>query len=525
MVINMFENLSVREKVCQMMMVKADPKLHKKQFGSIKNFLEEYPVGGIFAGSEVIRDTNHNKDELKEVIQEYQEASKIPLFCAADGESGFGSAAEGCTRFGGSMALGTTGSEKLAYDSAKVTAIEGRAVGFNWDFSPACDLNINRHNLIMNTRSLSDDPELACRLIKQLVKGYQENGIIATGKHFPGDGVDYRNQHLVISSNTLSMDEWYKKSGAVFKAAIEAGVYSMMIGHISLPAYQTDSVKGHYPPATLSKDLVMKLLKHDLKFDGVAITDALDMGGFNRWYYERDEAEVKAFEAGVDMLLWPHLITADTITKRLESGEIPMSRLDDAISRIALLRNRIFSFQPKENTDVSGLAERTVKQIAENCSYIVSNELGLIPLDAKKYKKIRIVGMAPDPNECMSLSHELADEFKKHGAETEVIRNWDNYLKDHRTETDRNYDLIVYAMFYGMEHPTMMFREDELSAHSALSFDRDKTVIISFRSPYLYREYFETAETFVNSQVIGMKECVEALYGEKEFKGKASVKY
>jgi len=413
----------------------------------------------------------------------------------------------------------------LAYDSAVATALEAREIGINWDFSPACDLNINRDNKLMNTRSHGDDPEKVSGIIRQIVKGYQENGLIATGKHFPGDGVDHRNQHLMPTFNTLPMDEWYKKTGAVFKAAIDAGIWSIMIGHIGLPAYQTDTIKGHYPPGTLSSDIIMKLLKGELGFKGVAISDALDMGGFTRWYYERDDAEVKAFECGIDMLLWPHLITIDNITRKLENGEIPISRLEDALSRLEYIRSKTY-FGADPTSDASEIGARTSKAVRERCSYIVANELNLIPLKKNAYKKIKIVGMAPDEKQCYTLSNRLADEFKKYcvDAEIEVVRNWDNYLNDHRTEVDRSYDLLVFASFYAAEHPTEMFRADELSAHSALSFDREKTVILNFGSPYMYKEYYETAETYVNSYSAAMPECVRALFGDLEFTGKAPVK-
>lgn len=520
----MFENMTLREKVAQMMMVQVNPDKHKKEFGSIKNFLEEYPVGGIFVGAEIIRETKNSKEEIKEFIQEYSEASKFPLLVAADGENGFGGV-RGCHTFGEAIALGTAGSEELAYQSAVLTALEGREIGINWDFSPVCDLSINKYNRIIPTRTYGCDPDAASALVNQIIRGYQENGLIATGKHFPGDGVDHRNQHLMPTYNTLPMEEWKQKSGKVFQGAIDHGLLSMMIGHIGLPAYQQDRIKGHCPPATLSHDLITKLLKGEMGFKGVAVSDALDMGGFTRWYYERDEAEIKAFEAGIDMLLWPHLITLDNITKRLESGEIPMSRLEDALSRLAYIRSKTyFGAQPGE--DVSERACKVAKEIYKRSSYIVANELNLIPLKKNIYKKIKIVGMAPDAKECIAQTKRLAGEFQNYcpDAEIEVARNWDNYLKDHRTEVDRSYDLLVFASFYGSEHPTEMFREDELSAHSALSFDRDKTVILSFRSPYLYKEYFETAETYVNSHISAMHECVEALFGDLEFLGKPAVK-
>ena len=506
--------MTLKEKVLQTFIVTIR---EINKHGEPKEFFEKYPVGGMYysylKGSEGTVEVGTGLNPAR--LAECRAASKLPLFVCADG-----TAMRGQTVSTSAEAVGSIQTEEAAYNYGKLLGMQMNDNTVDWILMPIVDLLYSHE---MPLFAVSNDPETTAKLNRAIIRGIQEQGVCATAKHFPGIGTCNINMHFGPGQNVLSYDEWMKTYGYVYKEAFKENLASVMTTHMTFRAYDDEGENGYYPIATYSSKLTTDLLKGELGFEGAVVTDALIMGGMATG--NLIEETVQSFKAGADFLLWPPVEAADRIVEALESGEIPMSRLDDAISRIALLRNRIFSFQPKENTDVSGLAERTVKQIAENCSYIVSNELGLIPLDAKKYKKIRIVGMAPDPNECMSLSHELADEFKKHGAETEVIRNWDNYLKDHRTETDRNYDLIVYAMFYGMEHPTMMFREDELSAHSALSFDRDKTVIISFRSPYLYREYFETAETFVNSQVIGMKECVEALYGEKEFKGKASVKY
>ncbi len=521
----MFKNMSLKEKVCQTAVLQMNPDKHKKEFGSIKNLLEEYPINMFFVGAEIIDLAKNDKEQIKEIVEEYREAAKLPILVAADGEACFGRVAKGCTIFPDQMSVGTARSEQLAYDFGKSGAIEAREMGINWNFAPVCDLNINRFNNLVITRSLSDDPELASRLIKQIVKGSQDYGLGTTGKHFPGDGLDHRNQHFTPTCNSLSMDEWYKKSGAVFKAGIDAGMYSIMIGHITLPAYQKERVNGHCPPATLSKELIVDLLKGEMGFKGVVISDALEMGGLTRWYYDRHDAEIKAFEAGIDALLFPYFTTIDELTKRLESGEIPMSRLEDALSRIEWMRNQILSYEPNYSGDMSDFVKDTSRKISERSSYIVSNELNLIPLDKNKYKKVRIVGMAQTEAECAQMTEKVAKEFEKRGASVEVIRAWDVYRKNHRTEVDRDYDLLVYVNFYSKDHPTDMFKPDMMSVHASLCFDRDKTVFLNFGSPYMYREFFETAETFVNSDKVAIEECIKSLYGEAEFLGVPSVKY
>src|SRR5690606_33233501 len=155
-----------------------------------------------------------------------------------------------------------------------------------------------------NIRAVSDRADLATRLLRQVVRGMQDNGLAATAKHFPGDGVDYRDQHLVTTRNSLSAEEWLAQHGAVFQALIDDGVYSIMTVHIVPPAFQTPEPDGRYLPCTLSYELTTELLKNKLGFEGVVVSDALIMGGYLGWY-ERTRADLECFKAGTDMLLWP----------------------------------------------------------------------------------------------------------------------------------------------------------------------------------------------------------------------------
>ena len=149
---------------------------------------------------------------------------------------------------------------------------------------PVADLNINPFNPIINIRSISDDPDKAIRLLSQQIKELQQHGVAATIKHFSGDGVDYRDQHLTTTTNSLSLTEWKRYHGKVFRALIDSGIACIMPGHINLPAYQKVKLNGFYPPATLSKELLTNVLKKEMGFKGVIVSDAIVMGGFRGWY-------------------------------------------------------------------------------------------------------------------------------------------------------------------------------------------------------------------------------------------------
>ena len=524
------KNLTLHEKVCQMMVVKANPVKHIKQYGSIKNFMEKYPVGGVFICNEMIYDKTFTVDKIREAVSEYQKYSKVPLLVAADSETSSKFLSDEFTTLPPCMALGSAGDKALAYDYGKAIAKECTSVGVNWAFAPVCDLIMNRYNEIVRTRSITDDPDIAAEMLSEEIRGFQENGMLTTGKHFPGDGCDVRNQHIVGSVNNLSKEEWMNTFGKVYKAVFSAGLSAVMVGHISVPAFQNDAENGVYPPATLSRD-VMHLLKETLGFKGVALTDAMDMGGFVRWKYPRRQAEVEAFKAGLDMMLWPREETADLIEQGIESSEIPMSRLDDAIERIAFLKSKLepFGFAPIEDETKSAFSRGVAEKLAATSSTLANNSLNVIPVKAKEIKKVRIITSTEiflsTRDGADKLSEFIAEKFREHGAETEIKKEWDVYLEDFEAgEIDRDYDLIVYCAFSSSALP--MPGRELVNLHSAQRFDNDKTVVMVIGTPHYITEYFPTAETVIHTYPDErcLADAVDGIYGDKPFLGKIPIR-
>ena len=173
---------------------------------------------------------------------------------------------------------------------------------------PIVDLNLNPMDPLICTRAIAGDADRAVRLLTRQIIGIQENGGAATAKTFPGDGADHRDQHLCTTCNPLSMVDWWRTYGKVFQSAIDAGVMSIMPGHFTLPAYQkvkNESIDGFHPPATLSKALQTDLLKREMGFKGVIVSDSMMMGGFRGYYPTQMEGEIQSFLAGTDAMLWP----------------------------------------------------------------------------------------------------------------------------------------------------------------------------------------------------------------------------
>lgn len=258
--------LTLREKIGQTMLMLPD---RKKELdlgdGSLDVYFKRYPVTGYFMGWKLFTGVPEEErvDFVRSSVEEYQKASELPLLFQQDYESGVG--LQGMTPFPKEMALGAANSPELAYKYGKSVALECRSLGINWVLHPVADLNMNPLNPIVNTRSVSDNPEKAVCLLSEQIKGLQDNSVAATIKHFPGDGVDYRDQHLMTTVNSLSEEMWKQYHGKVFAELIKKGVACIMPGHITLPFYQKERINGYLPPATLSHELLTGFISVPLK--------------------------------------------------------------------------------------------------------------------------------------------------------------------------------------------------------------------------------------------------------------------
>ena len=505
-------DMTLLEKILQTVVIKVD----KDNFVSDK-------IGAAFFFGEIITEADEmGLDAARKTLAEYIDNADIPILITSDFENGCGSMLKGLTPLPYLMSLGAANSEKLAYDYGKATALEARSVGANWSFSPVCDLNINKRNPLVNVRGLTDDVNLAIKLLPQVIKGMQDNGLAACAKHFPGDGLDYRDQHIVTTNNTLSFDEWKKKSGKVFEEVIKSGVYSVMSGHITLPSYQKEIFDNEMKlPATLSHELIENLLKKEMGFDGVVVTDALGMGGFNGWYKTMDISQIESFKAGCDMMLWPSENYVKNMTEAIENGYIPMSRLDDAVTRILSMKEKMGLF--KKDNHAIALSEKdrefvknTQKNVAEKSVTLIRDNAKIFPLTKEKFKKIAVI----------PITHHIpAFEEGKLLCDLLGEKGFDvSYLKDgiKKTETD-GYDLILYALFSRPFRPIGFLDFHSTEAQKvAISLQTavDKTAVVSFGSPYFMNQYFERAKTFVNAYSMlspSVKAFVSAATGETEF--------
>ena len=489
--------------------------------------LPDKPGAAFFFGEIITEPDDAGLNELRGYVEEVYADADIPPLITSDFENGCGSMVKGLTQMPYLMGLGAANDAQLAYDYGKATALEARSVGANWSFSPVADLNINRRNPLVNVRAMTDDAGLAVRLLPQVVRGMQENGLAACAKHFPGDGLDYRDQHIVPTQNTLSFEDWKRMSGKVFKALIESGVDSIMAGHISLPSYQKerDDAFGKPYPATLSRELITGLLKGELGFNGVVVTDALGMGGFNCWYDTKEQAEIEAFRAGCDMMLWPSAQYVKNMKKAIESGYISMERLDDAVSRILALKEKrgLFCSGYKKFKPLTAEGEAFVKETQRKVSAkavtLLRDRQKLLPIDTSKVKTVLLVPVV-NHEPSIAVAEHLRDALAARGL---TVLYMMQMQADEFQRLAEKADLILYAMFSRPFRPIGFLDYSGAEAfklQESLNAGRRKTICVSFGSPYFFEQYFEHAETFVNAYSMlntAVDAFVRAAFGESGF--------
>ncbi|RRD94271.1 beta-hexosaminidase [Clostridiales bacterium COT073_COT-073] len=365
--------------------------------------LEKYKFGAV----------RYNPGTAEEVYEQnriLQENSKIPLLIAANTESGGNGASKDGTEIGCEIKIGATGDEKYAYELGRVSGIEAAAVGCNWSFAPITDINRSWRNPIISSRTFGDDPDRVLAMSKAYMKGFMESNMICAMKHFPGDGLDERDQHLSNSVNHYSCAEWDATFGKVYSGMIEAGVHSVMAGHIMQPAYQkhfNPQMKDQDTmPASLSKELLTDLLRGKLGFNGLIVTDASHMVGMTAMLRRRDILPT-AIAAGCDLFLFFNDPDEDFAYMKAgyESGVITEERMQDALRRILGLKAYLGLHKkakteimpPKEGMSVIGSQEfkAIAREVSDQAITLVKN-IGdsPLPICPQKHRRILLVPQA-----------------------------------------------------------------------------------------------------------------------------------
>ncbi len=312
--------------------------LHYQQPDIVERMVREGRVGGVYLSWP---DLDGPTDTAR-LLNHLQNLAPLPLFVSADFESGAGRLLAGATELPTLMALGATGSTELTREHGRITALEARAVGVNHIFGPVADVNVNPKNPIINVRSFGGDPDLVSNLARAWIYGCQQSGTLACAKHFPGHGDTALDTHLDLPRLSHDLPRIEQVELAPFRAAIAAGVASVMTAHIGFPALDPSGL-----PATLSRPVLTGLLRQRLGFDGLIVTDAMDMYAIAR-NFDPGDAAVRAVLAGADLVLTtePESCFAALLDAAM-SGRLPTDRLDAAVNRILDAKERLRLFDER----------------------------------------------------------------------------------------------------------------------------------------------------------------------------------
>ena len=396
----------------------------------LKHLTQDIGVGGLMYRA----DTTKNIQQTHRMLQEF---SDIPLLLAANTEAGGdGLALEG-TSFGKPMAVAATNNPENGYRMGLTACKEGAALGLNWSFAPIVDINYDFHNPITNVRTFGSDPEKVLAFASRYLDAADECDVAVAIKHFPGDGVDERDQHILTSVNSFSTEKWDETFGYVYSNLIQKGAKTVMVGHIAQPAY----VKAINPnatrkemlcPASLSPELLTGLLRGKLGFNGLISTDATPMVGFTA-AMKRCEAIPQAIAAGCDMILFNKSLEEDYgyLLTAVKEGKVSEERLDEAVLRI-LATKASLHLHEKKRTKTLVPGEEAIKivgcqthktwakEVADQAITLVRDNQNLLPISPKKYKRVYLNVIQKDSNPDSPFVQKWKAQFEKEGFEVTV---------------------------------------------------------------------------------------------------------
>jgi len=476
--------------------------------------------------------------------QKLQRASRIPLLISADLEAGVGMRFADTTFWPSAMAVAATGDPSLAEREGKVVAKEARAIGINHILAPVADVNVDPDNPVINARSFGEDPQDVARYVSAFIRGVQSEHVLATAKHFPGHGDTHIDSHRALPVLDVSPERLQRVELVPFRAAIAANVASIMIGHLSVPSieptpapvrsdqhnenpYGTTAAevpKEGTLPATISPKIIDGLLRHDLGYQGLVVSDAFDMGGLTE-HFDPGEAAVRAIEAGEDqILLSPNTDAAIAAVKAaVRSGRISETRIDESARRI--LAAKEFTGAPpadpesifrivdsQENRDLAG-------EIARRALTLVREQSGALPLRRTSKIALIIVTDLPDINPMVDFERELR-------ARAQVVSS---SMIDSRTRADElpsivNADAAVIAFAVRARSGAGQIAVPPAARHLVESL-KNPIIGIAFGTPYLLREV-PSVGTYICAygiQPVMQIAAINAIFGDAPFSGRLPV--
>ena len=419
-----------------------------------------------------------------------------------------------------------------------IMAEEARAVGLNWSFTPVIDINQAWRSAIVGTRSYGSDPERIVRHALAQIAAFQKQGVAATVKHWPGEGYDDRDQHLVTTVNPLTLKEWEKTFGRLYRAAIAAGVMSVMSAHIAFPAFvrdlDPDAGAEAFRPATLSPVLNQTLLREKLGFNGLIVSDATPMAGFGDWG-PREETIPQAIIAGCDVILFSDDPNADLmyLVKAVADGRLSQERVDEAVTRVLALKAALGLHQERDPLSLSraevimarSQSKETTRQVTARVPTLVKDVAQLLPLSPARHRRVLIFSTgAVQPFAPAPLPLSIPDLLRQEGFEV-------TEYEPGMAVDPKQFDLVLYLLaeetLLTRQRIFLNWKDLTGSVFGAMKryWHDVPTLMVSLGFPY-YLHDAPRVPTYVNAY--GSNEdmqaaVVEALLGRIEFTGTSPV--
>ncbi len=494
---------------------------------------------------------NTGSAEIREKIAKLQEHAKIPLLIAGDLDRGsYNMIADG-TQYGHEMLLGASGDPQMAYRGAKILGEECCAVGANWNFGPVVDIDINPFNPITNVRAFGSDAEMVKEFALASCRGMRDGGILPCAKHFPGDGVDGRDQHFLSSVNSLTVEEWDATFGKVYKALIDDGLETIMTVHIMQPAYtkhfSPDTKDEDILPGCLSKELNLRLLREKLGFNGLLVTDASSMAGFTD-VLPRSVAVPTAIANGSDIFLFARDLEEDfdSMKAGYEKGVITEERLHEALARILGMKAKLrlpekkaagTLIPPESALEIFKRPESAAfaKEAADKGITLVKDTQKMLPLTPEKYRRLFVIPIKVEPNyhnpKQGCYEERFVKDLEERGFE---VHMYDGSPEDMQTigrspirEFKKQYDAIIYFMNVATSNSDSAARISWPGTRVTITMmiHDVPTMMVSVDNPYhlIDAPRIPTYVNAYNSSELVVDTLVEKLTGESEFKGVSPV--
>lgn len=529
-----FSKMTLREKVAQLFFVASAG-------DSQETLLERYahiPFGGImFRGD--------TAERIRELVECIQHQAKIPMLISGNLENGGNGIVSEGTNFASQLEVAATGEPQYARMLGDVCGAEGAAVGANYTFAPVVDVQFNWRNPIINTRTFGSDPERVLTFAREYMEGIRPHNVAVALKHFPGDGVDERDQHLVSSVNTMSCEEWDATFGKIYHALIQNGAQTVMVGHILLPAYsrrfRPEIKDEEILPASLSPEIVTGLLREKLGFQGLVITDSGTMTGLG-CALPRRQIPAAAINAGCDMFLFGRNLEEDfeNALEDAKRGKIPLQRLEEAVKRALALKAALrlpgrVEYTAPDYASVIGCTQfrEQARQCADKAITLVKDTQKLLPIRPDVHKRILLYILGDNPafrggERCKDavISRLEQEGFvvtcPGEGAQDELFADVPV------SELKRRFDLILYVanMVTGGNHcSNRLFYAPRICGESPQHVKDIPTVFVSLGDPF-HMVDVPMIPTFINCynhSEFTLDLLMEKLTGRSPFQGTSPV--